>query len=155
MIHFRVCVCVHAHGLRKFPGQGLNPHHSSDLSCCSDKHRILNTLHHKGTSDSFFKKKKLPLLIGMKPSFHGGSQNGAPTPVSDLLLKIVVGIPNVAQQVWWHLCSARILVPPLAQHSALKNLALPQLRHRSQLQLGSNTWPGNSICRRVAKKRKK
>ena len=31
----------------KFPGQGLNPHHSSDLSHSSDK--ILNPLSHQGT----------------------------------------------------------------------------------------------------------
>ena len=26
----------HAHGLQKFPDQGLNPHHSSNPRCCSD-----------------------------------------------------------------------------------------------------------------------
>ena len=43
----------------------------------------------------------------------------------------------------------------LAQHSGLKDPALPQLRRRSQLQLGSDPWPGNSICYEVAKKKKK
>ena len=33
------------HSMWKFPGQGLNPHHS----CCSDNARILNLLHHEGT----------------------------------------------------------------------------------------------------------
>ena len=26
----------HTHGMRKFPGQGSNPHHSSNPSCCRD-----------------------------------------------------------------------------------------------------------------------
>ena len=33
--------------------------------------------------------------------------------------------------------------------------ALPQLQHRLQLGLGSDSWPGNSICLGVAKKEKK
>ena len=39
----------------------------------------------------------------------------------------------------------------------VKDLALPQLpRHRLQLWLGSDPWPGNSTCHRVVgKKRKK
>ena len=34
------------------------------------------------------------------------------------------------------------------------DLALPQLQQRSQLHLGSDPWPGNSICLGVAQKRK-
>ena len=42
------------------------------------------------------------------------------------------------------------------QHAGgLKDLALPLLRHRSQLQLGSDPWPENSICHRAAKKKRK
>ena len=40
----RVCVCVFfgcTCNMRKFPGQGLNPCHSSDLSHCSDNDRPL------------------------------------------------------------------------------------------------------------------
>ena len=37
----------------------------------------------------------------------------------------------------------------------VKDLALPQLRLRSQLQLGSDPWPRNSICCEAAKKGKK
>ena len=33
----------------------------------------------------------------------------------------------------------------------VKDLALPQLWLRSQLRLGSDPWPGNSICLRVVK----
>ena len=31
-----------SHGMRKFPGQRLNPHHSSDLSFCTDNVRSLS-----------------------------------------------------------------------------------------------------------------
>ena len=31
----------HAHGMKNFLGQGVNPHHSSDLSQCSDNTRSL------------------------------------------------------------------------------------------------------------------
>ena len=34
-------------------------------------------------------------------------------------------------------------------------MVLLQLQHRSKLQLGSDPWPRNSICREAAKKRKK
>ena len=47
----------------------------------------------------------------------------------------------------WHLWSAGTQVQSLAQW--IKDLALPQLR------LGSDPWPGNSICYRVAKKTQK
>ena len=36
----------------------------------------------------------------------------------------------------------------------VKDLVLPQLRLRSLLQLGSDPWPGNSICHRAAKTEK-
>ena len=36
----------------------------------------------------------------------------------------------------------------------VKDLALWQLWHRSQLRLRSDQWPRNSICHRVAKKEK-
>ena len=36
-----------------------------------------------------------------------------------------------------------------------KDPVLLQLQLRSQLRLGSDPWPGNSICHRVAKKEKK
>ena len=41
------------------------------------------------------------------------------------------------------------------QHSRLKHPALLQLWHRSHLQLGSDPWPGNSICRGAVEKGKK
>ena len=37
----------------------------------------------------------------------------------------------------------------------VKDLALPQLQHRSQLQLRSDPWSGNSMCLGAAKKEKK
>ena len=43
----------------------------------------------------------------------------------------------------------------LAQHSGLKDPALPQLQHRLQRWLGSDPWPRNSTCLRVAKNEKK
>ena len=42
------------------------------------------------------------------------------------------------------------LIPSLAQW--VQDLAMPQVWCRSKLQVGSDPWPGNSICRRVAKK---
>ena len=44
-------------------------------------------------------------------------------------------------------------IPGLAQQ--FKDLAMLQLRHRSQLRLRSNPWPGNSISYGTAKKKKK
>ena len=46
-------------------------------------------------------------------------------------------------------------VQPLAQHSGLKDPALPQVQQRLQLCLKSDPWPGNSICIRAAKKGEK
>lgn len=42
----------------------------------------------------------------------------------------------------------------LCWHSGLKDPALLQLQHRLQLWLGSDSWPGNSICHQEAKKKK-
>ena len=44
-------------------------------------------------------------------------------------------------------------VPGLAQW--VKDLVLPQLQQRSQLQLESDPWPRNSTCCEVAQKKKK
>ena len=52
----------------------------------------------------------------------------------------------MAQWDWWHLWSAG------TQIQWVKDLA--QLRFRSQLRLGSDPWPRNSICRRTSKKTK-
>ena len=54
-----------------------------------------------------------------------------------------------------HLCSARIQVGCPAQHCELEDLALPQLQHRSQLQLGSDPWFVKSISPGEGKKGKK
>ena len=48
----------------------------------------------------------------------------------------------------WHM--KQVLSPAL--HSGLKDPVLPQLHCRSQLQLGYDSWPGNSIGHGVAKK---
>ena len=45
------------------------------------------------------------------------------------------------------------LIPGPAQW--VRDPVLLQLQHRSQLWLGFDPWPGNSICRGTAKKRKK
>ena len=65
------------------------------------------------------------------------------------------GIPAVAQRDQQHLCSTRMHVRSPDGHSGLKGLVLPQLRRRSQLQLGSDPWLGNSMCCGVAKKGEK
>ena len=62
---------------------------------------------------------------------------------------------HCVQQDWRCLCSTRTQVQYLALLSRLKDLVLPKLWCRLQLQLGSYPWPGNSICRRVAKKERK
>ena len=61
-----------------------------------------------------------------------------------------MGVPAVAWLVknptvaaW---VTAEVQVRSLAQHSGLNDLTLPQLQHRSQLQLRFNSCPGNSIC---------
>ena len=59
----------------------------------------------------------------------------------------------MGQQDLQHLCSARMQVSSPAPHSELKDPALLQLYHRSQLRLGYDPWPENSIW--VAKKEKK
>ena len=61
----------------------------------------------------------------------------------------------MAQFDQWHLWSTGTQVQSPAQHSGLKDPGLLQLQHRLQLQLGSDPWPGNSICCRVAKKERK
>ena len=45
------------------------------------------------------------------------------------------------------------LIPGLVQW--FKDLLMLQQWLRSRLQLGSDPWPGNSICHRVAKKKKR
>ena len=61
------------------------------------------------------------------------------------------GAPTTAQLDWWHLGSARTTgsIPGPAQW--VKDLALVQLGLRSGLQLGSDAWPGSSICHEAAK----
>lgn len=49
-------------------------------------------------------------------------------------------------------CLTSMQVQSRAPHSGLPYPTLPRLRCRSQLQLGSNLWPGNSMCRWVAQK---
>ena len=44
---------------------------------------------------------------------------------------------------------------PLAWHSGVKDPAVRQLQCRLQMWLRSDPWPRNSICYRVAKKKKK
>ena len=60
------------------------------------------------------------------------------------------GVSTIVQQDWQHLWSTRMKFRSLAQYSGLKYLALLQMWHRSQLWLGSDHWPGNSICQGVA-----
>ena len=52
-------------------------------------------------------------------------------------------------------CSTRTQVQSLSWHSGLKDLVLPSLWGRSQLQLGFKSSPGNSECYGAKKKEKK
>ena len=65
------------------------------------------------------------------------------------------GFPDVVQRDQPCLCRARKYRSILVWHSMLKNLALPWLRHRLQLWLGSDPWPRNSLWHGAAKKIKK
>ena len=49
-------------------------------------------------------------------------------------------VRNLTAEAW---VPAEAWVRSLAWHSELKDLALPQLWHRSQLWLGFSFWPGN------------
>ena len=69
--------------------------------------------------------------------------------------KINPGASAVVQQDQQCLCSTRTQVPSPARHSGLKHLALLHLWYGSQLRIGSDPWPGNSICQEAAKKEKK
>ena len=62
-----------------------------------------------------------------------------------------LGITAVVQWDWRGLSEA----PGHSFHPRLAQRVLPQLRHRSQLWLGSDPWPGNSIRHEAAKKEKK
>ena len=53
------------------------------------------------------------------------------------------------------LCSVKMQVPSLAQHTGLKDPALLKLQRLSHLWLGYDPWPGNSVCGRAAKNEKK
>lgn len=51
--------------------------------------------------------------------------------------------------------STRTQVRSQASPEGSKDLALPQLGHRLQLQLKSDPWPGNPMCPTAAEKEKK
>lgn len=61
----------------------------------------------------------------------------------------------MAERDLQHLCSTTTQVQPLVQHRGLKDPASPLLGWRSQLRLGSDSWPRNSLCHSVAKGEKK
>ena len=69
--------------------------------------------------------------------------------------KYIIGVPAVAQEDHQFLCSIRMEVGSLAQHSGLKDPALLLLQCRSQLRLRSKPRPRKSICYTVAKREKK
>ena len=77
--------------------------------------------------------RKNPFLLGL-------SKNGCRSSYCGATRLLYLGSPG--KQVW-----------SLAQW--VKGLVLPQLQLRSQLQLGSDSWPGNSICHGAAKKKKR
>ena len=70
---------------------------------------------------------------------------------SFILNKSTFGVP--AMVLWDRWVTGSSSTPSPAQW--VKDLALPSLWLRSQLQLGSDSWPRNSICCGVAKKGKK
>ena len=57
----------------------------------------------------------------------------------------------MAQRDWLHLGSNETHVGSPAPQ-CVKDLALPQLWCRSQLHLGTDPWPGNTICHGAAQK---
>ena len=61
----------------------------------------------------------------------------------------------MVQWDWQHLQSTGMQVRSWAQHSGLRIWCCPQLQHRSQLQLRSDPWPGNSISHGVTREREK
>jgi len=65
------------------------------------------------------------------------------------------GVPAVAQQDCATLQSVKTQVRSQAGHSGSKDPALLKLWYRSKLQLGSDPWPGNSICCWTAKNKKR
>lgn len=78
----------------------------------------------------------------------------------NVLLQVGLGyskvrVTAVAQQDQGHFCSTKVVVsiPSLAQW--VKRSGMLQLQCRLQVRLGSDPRPGNSICCRVGKKRKK
>ena len=58
----------HAHGMWKFPDQGLNPQHSSDPNCCSDNARSL-TCYATRKLQTQLKKKKKTLFFSSTADF--------------------------------------------------------------------------------------
>ena len=68
------------------------------------------------------------------------------------VLKPHGAISAVVQQDWRPLGSAGFDPNPAWW---VKDLVLPQLRHRSCMRLPSDSWPGNSICQGATKKEKK
>ena len=71
-------------------------------------------------------------------------------------LQIVIGgVPAAGQWDWQCLWSTGMQVRSLAQHSVLRIWCCRELQLRSQLCLGSDPWPGNSICCRTIEKEKK
>ena len=92
-------------------------------------------------------KKKIQILtcnsiFTCKVNKHGIKRN---------IKKQSTGAPTVVQQVGRYPCSARTLAPPPAQHSGLKDPALPQLQHRLQVRLRSDPRPRNSTCHEASK----
>ena len=69
-----------------------------------------------------------------------------------IFLNVYTVVPTVAKQDHG-ISSTRLQVWFLATHSGLKYLMLLHLQHRSQLQLISDSWLGNSICCGAAKKK--
>ena len=69
--------------------------------------------------------------------------------------KVTQGVPAVAKRDQRHLGRGwdADSIPGLEQR--VKDLALPQLWPRSQVQLVSDPWPKNSMCHRKAEKEKK
>ena len=96
----------------------------------------------------------LPLGTSLHPLFNEPSQGlqsclrqvgaaGHLTPSEEK--RLIPRGPSVAQLDQHCLCRIGTWVQSPTRHSSLRDLVLPQLQHRSQLQLRSDPWPRNSI----------
>lgn len=107
-------------------------------------------------------REALPSVLGTVLSYRPGSQSTGLQPASSMTSSLWASVASSRKwgdfPPWykgidrWCLCSGRDSGSIPGQVLWVKNLLLLQLWRRSQLQPEFDPWPGNSVCRRVAKK---